>query len=92
MLLHSFFGRGNDIATKLSNFADAIKTYVEAMGSLSSEEVDKVSKITDAVSKGNVSSGVYAHNFIVAPITSYQLLDDSKFNAIIEDLKNRDDW
>lgn len=49
-------------------------------------------QITDAVSKGNVSSGVYAHNFIVAPITSYQLLDDPEFNAIIEDLKNRDDW
>ena len=49
-------------------------------------------QITDAVSKGNVSSGVYAHNFIVAPITSYQLLDDPEFNAIIEDLKNKEDW
>lgn len=49
-------------------------------------------QITDAVSKGNVSSGVYAHNFVVAPITSYQLLNDSEFKAIIEDLKNREEW
>jgi hypothetical protein len=49
-------------------------------------------QVTDAVSKGNVSSGVYAHNFIVAPITSYQLLNDPEFKSIIEDLKNRNDW
>ena len=49
-------------------------------------------QITDAVSKGNASSGVYAHNYIVAPITSYELLNDSEFKAIIEDLKNREEW
>lgn len=49
-------------------------------------------QIVDSVSKGNTSSGVYAHNFIVAPITSYQLLNDHEFKSIVEDLKNRDDW
>lgn len=49
-------------------------------------------QICDAVSKGNASSGVYAHNFIVAPITSYQLLNDDEFKSIIEELKNNDNW
>lgn len=49
-------------------------------------------QITDAVSKGNASSGVYAHNYIVAPITSYELLNDPQFKAIIEELKNNDNW
>ena len=49
-------------------------------------------QVTDAVSKGNASSGVYAHNYIVAPITSYELLNDPEFNALIEELKNRENW
>ena len=49
-------------------------------------------QITDAVSKGNVSSGVYHHNFIVAPITSYQLLNDSEFMSLVEELRNSDEW
>lgn len=49
-------------------------------------------QITDAVSKGNISSGVYAHNFVVAPITSYELLNNTEFKSMIEDLKNREEW
>ena len=49
-------------------------------------------QITDAVSKGNASSGVYAHNFVVAPITSYELLNEPDFKAIIEELKTHDEW
>lgn len=49
-------------------------------------------QITDAVSKGNASSGVYAHNFIVAPITSYELLNNDEFKTLIEELKNNDNW
>lgn len=45
-------------------------------------------QICDAVSKGNASSGVYAHNFIVAPITSSQLLNDEEFKSIIAELEN----
>jgi hypothetical protein len=48
-------------------------------------------QITDSISKGNVSSGVYVHNFIVAPITSYQLLNEPEFKSIIEKLKN-EEW
>ena len=49
-------------------------------------------QITDSISKGNVSSGVYHHNFVVAPITSYQLLNDPEFIALVEELKNSDEW
>ena len=49
-------------------------------------------QITDSVSKGNVSSGVYHHNFTVAPITSYQLLNDDNFVALVEQLKNSNEW
>lgn len=49
-------------------------------------------QITDAISKGNVSSGVYHHNFVVAPITSYQLLNDSEFITLIDELKNSNEW
>lgn len=49
-------------------------------------------QITDSVSKGNVSSGVYHHNFVVAPITSYQLLNDDEFVSLVEELKNSDEW
>ena len=49
-------------------------------------------QITDAISKGNASSGVYAHNFIVAPITSYELLNNDEFKTLIEELKNNDNW
>lgn len=49
-------------------------------------------QVTDSVSKGNVSSGVYAHNYIVAPITSNQLLNEPEFKSIVEELKNRDEW
>ena len=49
-------------------------------------------QITDSVSKGNVSSGVYHHNFVVAPITSYQLLNDNEFISLVEQLKNSDEW
>jgi hypothetical protein len=49
-------------------------------------------QITDAISKGNVSSGVYFHNFIVAPITSYQLLNDADFMSLVEEIKNSDEW
>ena len=49
-------------------------------------------QIVDGVSKGNASSGVYAHSYVVAPITSYQLLDDPEFKSIVEDLKNKEDW
>lgn len=48
-------------------------------------------QITDAVSKGNASSGVYYHTFTLAPITSYQLLNDPEFKSIVEELKN-DEW
>jgi len=70
--------RDTVIVFKLRNFDDTFQTI-------------KL-QITDSVSKGNASSGVYAHNFIVAPITSSQLLNDPDFMAIVEDLKNRDDW
>ena len=49
-------------------------------------------QITDSISKGNVSSGVYHHNFVVAPITSYQLLNDDEFISLVEQLKNSDEW
>lgn len=49
-------------------------------------------QITDSISKGNVSSGVYHHNFIVAPITSYQLLNDNNFVSLVEELRNSDEW
>ena len=49
-------------------------------------------QITDSISKGNVSSGVYHHNFVVAPITSYQLLNDDNFVSLVEELINSDEW
>lgn len=49
-------------------------------------------QITDSISKGNASSGVYHHNFIVAPITSYQLINDDNFVSLVEELKNSDEW
>ena len=49
-------------------------------------------QITDSVSKGDVSSGVYHHNFVVAPITSYQLLNDDNFMSLVEELKDSDEW
>ena len=49
-------------------------------------------QITDSVSKGDVSSGVYHHNFVVAPITSYQLLNDDNFTSLVEELKDSDEW
>lgn len=49
-------------------------------------------QITDSISKGNVSSGVYHHNFVVAPITSYQLLNDNNFVSLVEELINSDEW
>ena len=49
-------------------------------------------QITDAISKGNISSGVYHHNFIVAPITSYQLLNDPDYMSLVEELKKSDEW
>jgi len=49
-------------------------------------------QVTDSVSKGNASSGVYHHNFTVAPITSYQLLNDDNFVSLVEQLKNSDEW
>ena len=49
-------------------------------------------QITDSISKGNVSSGVYHHNFVVAPITSYQLINDDNFVSLVEELKNSDEW
>ena len=49
-------------------------------------------QIVDAVSKGNASSGVYHHNFIVAPITSYELQNDSNFKEIVEEVLNLNDW
>lgn len=49
-------------------------------------------QITDAISKGSASSGVYHHNFIVAPITSHQLLDDVDFNNLLEELKDSNEW
>lgn len=48
-------------------------------------------QIVDTVSKGNTSSGVYAHSFIVAPITSSQLLNDEEFKSIIKELEN-EEW
>lgn len=70
--------RDSVIVFKLRNFDDTF-------------QVIKL-QVTDAVSKGNVSSGVYAHNYVVAPITSHQLLSDPDFKVIIEDLKNREEW
>lgn len=49
-------------------------------------------QITDSISKGNASSGVYHHNFVVAPITSYQLINDDNFVSLVEELKNSDEW
>lgn len=49
-------------------------------------------QITDAVSKGNASSGVYHHNFIVAPITSYELQNDLEFQSIVEEVLQSDEW
>lgn len=49
-------------------------------------------QIVDAISKGNASSGVYHHNFIVAPITSYELLNDSIFKSVTEEILNSNDW
>ena len=48
-------------------------------------------QIVDTVSKGNTSSGVYAHSFIVAPITSSQLLNEPEFKSIIDKLEN-EEW
>ena len=70
--------RDSVIVFKLKNFDDTF-------------QIIKL-QITDAVSKGNASSGVYAHNFVVAPITSHQLLNEPEFKSIIEDLKNGEDW
>ena len=49
-------------------------------------------QITDAISKGDASSGTYHHNFIVAPITSYELLNDVEFKSIVEEAERTDDW
>lgn len=49
-------------------------------------------QITDSVSKGNASSGVYFHTFTLAPITSYQLLNDDEFKSIVSDLEKDNDW
>lgn len=65
------------IVFKLRNFDDTFQTI-------------KL-QIVDAVSKGNTSSGVYAHSFIVAPITSSQLLNEPEFKSIIDDLEN-EEW
>ena len=48
-------------------------------------------QIVDTVSKGNTSSGVYAHSFIVAPITSSQLLNEPEFKSIVNELEN-EEW
>ena len=65
------------IVFKLRNFDDTFQTI-------------KL-QIVDTVSKGNTSSGVYAHSFIVAPITSSQLLNEPEFKSIIDDLEN-EEW
>lgn len=65
------------IVFKLRNFDDTFQTI-------------KL-QIVDTVSKGNASSGVYAHSFIVAPITSSQLLNEPEFKSIIDDLEN-EEW
>ena len=49
-------------------------------------------QITDSVSKGNASSGVYFHTFTLAPITSYQLLSDEEFKSIVAELEKDNDW
>ena len=65
------------IVFKLRNFDDTFQTI-------------KL-QIVDTVSKGNTSSGVYAHSFIVAPITSSQLLNEPEFKSIINELEN-EEW
>lgn len=49
-------------------------------------------QIVDAISKGDVSSGVYHHNFIVAPITSSELLNDNQFKALVEEAESLSGW
>lgn len=49
-------------------------------------------QITDAISKGDASSGTYHHNFVVAPITSYELLNDKEFNSLVEETLNLSEW
>lgn len=49
-------------------------------------------QITDAVSKGNISSGVYYSQFVVAPVVSHQILNDPTFQSIVEELKSASDW
>ena len=65
------------IVFKLRNFDDTFQTI-------------KL-QIVDTVSKGNTSSGVYAHSFIVAPITSSQLLNEPEFKSIVDELEN-EEW
>jgi hypothetical protein len=49
-------------------------------------------QIVDAVSKGDASSGTYHHNFVVAPITSYELLNDVEFKSLIEEAERMNGW
>lgn len=49
-------------------------------------------QVVDAVSKGDASSGTYHHNFVVAPITSYELLNDVEFKSLIEEAERMNGW
>ena len=49
-------------------------------------------QVVDAVSKGDASSGTYHHNFVVAPITSYELLNDVEFKSLIEEAEHMNGW
>lgn len=49
-------------------------------------------QITDSISQGDISSGTYHHNFVVAPITSYEILNDSTFNSIVENIIQNQEW
>ncbi len=49
-------------------------------------------QITDAVSKGNASSGILWQEYTLAPVVDYSLTQSAEYIAIVEEFKNSEVW
>ena len=72
-----FGGESNDMASKLTKFAGAVKSYIDALAELDAGEVYKVSRITEAISSllGNMpkEGGIFSA-FTGSTSTSFKRL------------------